>query len=228
MWVQVYACTVCVHAGLLWCAWGPWVCLHVPRCTWSGMDARMCSGVLCMCVYVRAWTSTRSSVCVMCVYPWGGVCTPVYTQLCAPRMTDAFAPFHHSHPSPSHHPGVLSKVGGVDSGGADAVSKDSAGPPRPAELEELIHHKVSPPNPHPGRSEQRPASQDPSRPAPAPVRLERSLLRPSGPSSTARSSFPATRGVGRKGGTWLTEGLPECSPRILPRPELIQASRSES
>ena len=181
-------------------------------------------------VCIRSCMDEHSFLCVcdVCVPMGGGVCTPVYTQLCAPRMTDAFAPFHHSHPSPSHHPGVLSKVGGVDSGGADAVSKDSAGPPHPAELEELIHHKVSPPNPHPGRSEQRPASQDPSRPAPAPVRLERSLPRPSGPSSTARSSFPATRGVSRKGGTWLTEGLPECSPRILPRPELIQASRSES
>ena len=151
------------------------------------------------------------------------MCTPVYTQLCAPRMTDAFAPFHHSHPSPSHHPGVLSKVGGVDSGGADAVSKDSAGPPRPAELEELIHHKVSPPNPHPGRSEQRLASQDPSRPAPAPVRLERSLPRPSGPSSTARSSFPATRGVGRKGvpgsrKASLSALLESCHGQSLSRP----------
>ena len=156
----------------------------------------------------------------------------MYTQLCAPRMSDALAPFDRSHPSPSHYPGVLWKVNGVDSGGADAVSKGSAGPPRTARVVDSL--QCHPRSPHPRRSEQRPASQDPSCPAPAGVnqplwvvRPESSLPRPSGPSSAASSSFPATRGVSGKGGTWCMEGLPECSPPTLPRPEPVRASRSE-
>lgn len=85
MWVQVCACTLCVHAGLPWCAWGLWVCLHVPSCMWWGLDARVCLGVLCMCVYVHAWTCTHSSVCVICVcvYSWGGVHPYVHPAVCS-------------------------------------------------------------------------------------------------------------------------------------------------
>ena len=50
-----------------------------------GLDARMCLGVLCMCVYVRAWTCTHSCGCDMCVCLLLGRCAPLCTPSCVLR-----------------------------------------------------------------------------------------------------------------------------------------------